>query len=161
MDRGTVESFSGGVDQRVLGEVRPQNYSKRIARPSREMCTYGECFCVSTCERRDGVVFSWRLFPLRGCKWPAGSQGSYRGFVLKIASVSRASAALITRFYPRRRRAVSAHRGWQEISRCALSQVSLTALLRSVRTSDSLCANESRHPLTATHHSWSRKNTFT
>lgn len=74
-------------------------FPSESARPSREMCTYGERSRVSACGRRDGVVFSGRLFALRGCNRPAGPRGPYRGFVLKTASVSRASAALITRFY--------------------------------------------------------------
>lgn len=93
-------------------------------------------------------------FPCGAVSDPQAPRGSYRGFVLEIASVSRASAALITRFYPRRRRAVGAHTeaGRRSVAARCLKYRSLTALLRSVRTLDSLCANESLHPLAATHH---------
>lgn len=138
VDRRTL-SFGGGVGQ-VLGKVVPSSSSKLISGFWRRnvhlwwvdcelvwvcMCPCGESV-LTGCRSLSFLLSSSRgaVTDLR----PARDRNTapffyfFNLFILTSASGSRASLPLITWFYPWKRRAVIAHRGWQEISRSALLQ---------------------------------------
>lgn len=129
-------SFGGGVGQ-VLGKTRPLSSSKRISgfwgRNVHLWWVTRVMVCACMCWYGQSVTSGCRSLPflsvflLRGCDWPQGRMDHNMVSFLKSASGSCASAPLITRFYPWRRRAVNAHRGWQEISRLTLPSELLPA----------------------------------
>lgn len=133
--RGAL-SFGGGVGQ-VLGKTRPLSSSKRISgfrgRNVHLWWVTRVMVCACMCWYGQSVTSGCRSLPflsvflLRGCDWPQGRMDHNMVSFLKSASGSCASVPLITRFYPWRRRAVSAHRGWQEISRLTLPRELLPA----------------------------------